>query len=159
MSRICSQTNAGWKRLVMRAAVHAVCLSHKVGRLFSGPASCSPRLDPDKCQTWEDRCKINWWVFWVEFSCLKKCRKTTASYDLILLKIPGYVSISPLVPDFFLLTFRLNPASPKGNKCQLHKKIKRVLIFFFFPEHFELQTQSILLMIPDSDFSQMVNFS
>ena len=42
-----------------------------------------------------------------------RCRKTTASYDLILLKIPGYVSVSLLVPDFFLLTFILNSASLK----------------------------------------------
>ena len=58
----------------------------------------------------------------------KKCRKTTASYDLILLKIPGYVSVSLLVPDFFLLTFIVNSASLKGNKYQLLKEV--ALIFF-----------------------------
>lgn len=71
----------------------------------------------------------------------KKCRKRTASYDLILLKIPGYVSTSLLVPDFFLLTLRLNSDSLKGNKCQLHKEV----VLIFFPEYFELHSQSILL--------------
>lgn len=65
-------------------------------------------------------------------------RKTTASYDFILLKIP----ISPLVPDFFILTFRINSASLTGNKNQLLKEV--MLIFFFFPEYVELQKQSIL---------------
>lgn len=63
----------------------------------------------------------------------KKCRKRTASYDLILLKIPGYVSTSLLVPDFFLLTLRLNSDSLKGNKCQLHKEV----VLIFFPENFQ----------------------
>lgn len=121
-----------WVRsLAIRTAVHAVCPSDGVGCLFPGPGSCSPQLDPDKCQIWEHRCKINWSASWVEFSCLKKkkkCRKTTASYDLILLKIPGYVSVSLLVPDFFLFTFILNSASLKGNKYQLLKEV--ALIFF-----------------------------
>ena len=58
-----------------------------------------------------------------------RCRKTTASYDLILLKIPGYVSVSLLVPDFFLLTFILIQLLLKGNKYQLYKEV--ALIFFF----------------------------
>lgn len=115
--RICFQRDAGWERLAIRRAVPIVCPSHWVGCLFPEPGGSSPWLDPDKCQTWEHSCEINWSASCVEFSCSKKkkgrCRKTTASYDLILLKIPGYVSVSLLVPDFFLLTFILNSASLK----------------------------------------------
>lgn len=86
----------------------------------------------------------------------KKSRKTTASYDFILLKIPGYVSISSLFPDFFLLTFRVNSASLTGNKCQLHKEV--VLIFFSSQDMLNYRNKATYLMISDSDFSQMVNF-
>lgn len=83
----------------------------------------------------------------------KKGRKTTASSDLILLKIPGYVSISLLVPEFFLLTFRLNSASLKGNKCQLHKEV--VLMFFFFlPRTFcTTEPKHLILIDPGFRFS------
>jgi phosphate starvation-inducible membrane PsiE len=48
--------------------------------------------------------------------------------------------ISFLVTDFFFLAFRINSASLKGNKYQLHKE--EVLIFFL--DHFELNSQSII---------------
>lgn len=69
------------------------------------------------------------WNFPVQKKKKGRCRKTTASYDLILLKIPGYVSVSLLVPDFFLLTFILIQLLLKGNKYQLYKEV--ALIFFF----------------------------
>lgn len=151
-----------WRRTSGDKNGCACGMSQWQGGLFPGPGGCFPKLDPDKCQTQEHRCKINWSATWVEFSCLKKkekkrCRKRTASYDLILLKIPGYVSTSLLVPDFFLLTFRLNSASLKGNKCQLHKEV----VLIFFPEYFELRSKSILFnsSLIHFVFSQIVNIS
>lgn len=134
-----------WMRMSGDKNGYMCCVSpRQSGLSISRVWGCSPQLDSDKCQMWEHRCNVNWSVSWVEFSCLKKkCRKITASYDFILLKIPGYVSVSLLVPDFFLLTFRLNSASLKGNKGQLHKEVA-----FSFPEHFEPWSQRILLIDP-----------